>query len=450
MTEKTIRSLLEKEGLTTLKVLHDWRTGRTTWCGGIEWDTSVNWAAYQKAFTFESCLIDAPEYIGHKKVLQIFQTHDMNGVREEIEGLLKAGRHQGIEFYHAPALGITFMNNMHSNVLGIKNGMHAIRAGGIRRHALTDREMDVIVDGLNLARAMSFKNAAADIPFGGCKCTVHSEEIALDDMERLGFLAYCLDRSRFFTGPDMGFLPELADVFQAHFTRNITGGIKGPLGPTGTPTAYGVYLAIKAAAGHRYDSGRLTDKTILIQGLGAVGYPLAELLLERENCPLLVSDVNEKAITRLKASHADSLIKTVAPGDVLDTPADIFAPCAMGGIISGDDIPRLKFDIIFGSANNVLAAHSEEEEITLAGHLAERGILYQVEWVHNIAGVMAGYEEYIHQQKSDKTRLYANIERVCSMEMAKNLTAAKALGITPTAFAYERVKKKIYPDSPGN
>jgi len=445
----TIRSLLEKEGLTTLKVSHDWRTGRITWCGGIEWDASVDWATYQKAFTFESCLIDAPAYVGHEEVLRMFISHGMDDIREDIEGLLKAGRHQGIEFYYVPTLGITFMNNMHSNILGVKNGMHAIRAGGIRRHSLNDKEMDVIVDGLNLARAMSFKNAAADIPFGGCKCTVHSEEIAMDDMKRLGFLAYCLDRSRFFTGPDMGFPPDLADVFQKHFTRNITGGKNGPLGPTGTPTAYGVYLAIKAAAGHRYGSDRLTDKTILIQGLGAVGFPLAEYLLERENCPLLVSDVNEKTIARLKASFSSADIKAIAPEDTLNTSADIFAPCAMGGIISKNDIERLNFDIIFGSANNVLAAHSEEEEIALAKRLADLGILYQVEWVHNIAGVMAGYEEYINQAKADKSHLYARIEQVCGKEMTKNLKAAKTLGLTPTAYAYEKVEKKIYPDLPG-
>jgi glutamate dehydrogenase/leucine dehydrogenase len=378
----------------------------------------------------------------------MFQAHGMDTMREKIESLLKAGRHQGIAFYREPALGITFMNNMHSNALGVGNGMHAVRAGGIRRHGLADEEIDVIVDGLNLARAMSFKNAAAGIPFGGCKCTVHSEEIPLNDMERLGFLAYCLDRSRFFTGPDMGFLPELADVFQEHFTRNITGGKNGPLGPTGTPTAYGVYLAIKAASGHHYGDDRLTDRTILIQGLGAVGLPLAKLLLQREKCTLLVSDIDDRAIKHLKASFKDATIRTIAPKDVLDTPADIFVPCAMGGIISGNDVARLKFDIIFGSANNVLAAHSQEEELALADRLAERGVLYQVEWVHNIAGVMAGYEEYIYQGKADKARLYADIERVCGEEMAKNLAAAKVLGITPTAYAYEKVEKKIYPDFP--
>ena len=113
---------------------------------------------------------------------------------------------------------------MHSNVLGIANGRHAIRAGGIRRHEPHEPEYEVLVDGLNLARAMSYKNAAAQIPYGGSKVCVVSEPVALDDLEALGFLAWCLDRARCFTGPDMGFTPEHADVLRAHFTRNIVGG----------------------------------------------------------------------------------------------------------------------------------------------------------------------------------------------------------------------------------
>jgi len=144
-----------------------------------------------------------------------------------------------------------------------------------------------------------------------------------------------------------------------------------------------------------------------------VGYPLAELLIKKERCPLIVSDVNEAVIRRLKEDFPEADVSVIDPGTVLETPADIFAPCAMGGIISEREVPRLRYDIIFGSANNVLAAHSQEEEIALAERLAERGILYQVEWVHNIAGVMAGYEEYMHGKDADRGRLYAHIERVC-------------------------------------
>ncbi|GEM_PF-159972 len=441
-----IRELMNEEGLTSLSVSHDWRTGRVCWRAGYEWDGSMPWSAYQKTFTFESCLAESPRFYGHEAVLEMFRARGIEPVREKIEELLKAGRHQGIDFYRESSLDITFMNNMHANILGIKNGRHAIRAGGIRRHPLSDPELEVIVDGLNLARAMSFKNAAAEIPFGGCKCTVHSEEIPLTDLARLGFLAYCLDRSRFFTGPDMGFLPELSDVFHDHFTDNITGGKKGPLGPTGTPTAYGVYLAIKAAAEFRYGDAHLRGKKVLVQGLGAVGFPLTELLIKKERCSLMVSDVDETVVKRLLDAFPEADITVVSPEAVLDTPAEIFAPCAMGGIISEAEIPRLQYDIIFGSANNVLAAHSQEEEIALAKRLAARGILYQVEWVHNIAGVMAGYEEYTRGKEADRKRLYAHIERVCGEGVLRNLKEAGRLGMTPTEYAYRKIESRIYPD----
>ena len=159
-----------------------------------------------------------------------------------------------------------------------------------------------------------------------------------------------------------------------------------------------------------------------------------------------MSDVDDTAIERLKKTFPEAAITVVAPETVLDTQADIFAPCAMGGIISEREIPRLQFDIILGSANNVLAAHSQEEEIALAERLAERGILYQVEWVHNIAGVMAGYEEYMQGKEADRASLYTHIERVCGFGIKQNLQEAKHRGITPTEYAYRWIEKKIYPD----
>ena len=107
---------------------------------------------------------------------------------------------------------------------------------------------------------MSYKNVAAQIPFGGCKLAVHSDYITLKDLPRLGFLAFFIDKSRqgilslanskftrCFTGPDMGFLPEHADILRAHFTKNIVGGKQGPMGPTGTPAGWGTFLAMQQA-----------------------------------------------------------------------------------------------------------------------------------------------------------------------------------------------------------
>jgi glutamate dehydrogenase/leucine dehydrogenase len=83
-----------------------------------------------------------------------------------------------------------------------------------------ERELDVIVDGLNLGRAMSFKNIAAGLDFGGCKTTVQMDPHDFDDLEALGFLSFALDRCRTMTGPDMNFPTEMSDVINAHFSSS--------------------------------------------------------------------------------------------------------------------------------------------------------------------------------------------------------------------------------------
>src|SRR4030042_5363897 len=188
-----------------------------------------------------------------------------------IEHLLRDGRQQGVEFYYNRKLNIRVMYCKGVNPSGVRNKRHTLRAGGIRRHEPDEPEIDVLTDGLNLARAMSYKNALAGIPYGGSKIIVQCAPVDLNDFEVLGFLAYMIDRSRSFTGPDMGFEPAMADVLKK-FTNSITGGLKGPLGPTGAVTAYGGYLAIKEVCNFLYGGDSLEGKRVAIQGLGACGY----------------------------------------------------------------------------------------------------------------------------------------------------------------------------------
>jgi leucine dehydrogenase len=100
--------------------------------------------------------------------------------------------------------------------------------------------------------------------------------------------------------------------------------------------------------------------------------------------------------------------------------------------------------MIMGPANNVLKASSQEEEYALAARIAERGILYQVEWVHNIAGVMAGYEEYVHQERASRERLMENVGKLCTEQTWENLNGARREGITPTEHAYRSVERDVY------
>ncbi len=295
--------------------------------------------------------------------------------------------------------------------------------------------MDTIIDGLNLARGMSFKNIAAGIPFGGCKSVVVCPPVDLEDMETLGFIAYCIDRTRSFTGPDMGLSPSLADVMNEKFSRNFGGGLKGNIGPRGAPTAYGNLLAIQAACEFLDGSPSLAGKTAAVMGVGSVGGNLARYLLA-EGAGLLVSDAHAPTLDAFLASlgGADrSRVSVVAAEHMLAQEADVFAPCAVGGILDETTIPGLRFRMILGSANNVLKASSQEEEIRLAGLLKAAGVLYQVEWVQSVGGVLSGIETYLRGPEASMD----HVHQVCR----ERVPAATRYNLGPPATWTSRPPK---------
>jgi glutamate dehydrogenase/leucine dehydrogenase len=313
----------------------------------------------------------------------------------------------------------------------------------MRRHELSESEIDVILDGLNIARAMAYKNAIANLPYGGSKIVVQCEPIKLNDFETIGFLAYVTDRTRSITGTDMNISPEMADLMRQKFTRNFLGGIESPMGTSGVPTAYGEYLAIKEACHFVYGSRDLSKKKIAIQGLGNVGYPLAEYLLN-DSAHLIVTDVDLSKVHKLQQKYSLDLVQYVEPEKIYTVDADIFSPCAMGGIITEERIAKFKFKIIMGSANNQLKATSKEAEIKLAKKLADAGILFVIDWAHNAGGVIRAWAEWVFQEKASFDKIKPRIELVCRDNLRKLLEEAKRTGKTPTELVYEKVEHLVY------
>jgi len=443
--ERSLFFPLAKENLTNFGVYCHRRDGLVTFRAAKEWEQETDWSRYGRDSTVEEPLTTRTAYLGHQETWDLFKRYDLTGYLDDVVDLIKKGKHQGIECFFDRNKNIRFISNMHSNTLGINNGYHAIRSGGIRRHEPEEEERDVIVDGLNLSRAMSFKNAGAQIPFGGSKITVQCAPVDLSDFHTLGFLAYALDRTRSFTGPDMGFSPELADVMRREgYSVNITGGFDSKIGPTGGPTAYGVYLALKEAVKFRFGAETLAGKTVVVQGTGAVGYPLVEEYLAKEDVTIFIADIVRDPVRKLVAQFPGR-VKELDPEDVFHVEADIFAPCAMGGILDDETIKSLKCSIVFGAANNQLKATSQEEEIRLAKILNERGILFQVDWMHNTGGVIAGMEEYMYREKASLDHVMSHTEKVCKYGVRENLEAASKEGITPTERAYRYYASKIYP-----
>jgi len=446
MGDASVFSVMEKEGLTTLEIFHHRRRGKFILRGMKEWDDNVPWDRYMTDFTVEDILADDYKAVGTATLLADFNELDLEAHLANIEQLLSEGKHHGIEFYYNHRKSIKVMYCKHVNTLGIRNGRQAMRAGGMRRHELDEPEIDVLINGLDVARAMAYKNAIANIPYGGSRISVQCAPVKLDDFEALGFFAYIIDKTRSFTGPAMGFEPEVADIMNERFTKNILAGKKSPLGLSGGSTAYGEYLTIKEACNFFYGSSDLAGRKIAIQGLGAVGYPLAEYLLQK-GANLIVTDINASTVDNLQRKWGRKLVEYVEPKDIYTVTADVFSPCAyMSGIITEDTIKKFKFDIIIGSANNQLKATSKEEEIEMAKKLADAGILFIIDWAHNSGGIIASSAEYVFQEQASFDKIKARIEQVCRDNVTKLLNKAKRTDKTPTEIAYEIAEDTIYLD----
>lgn len=424
-------ALLEDHGFTSLSIVEGRLLLRR------EWNDDVDWSRFNQDFETDSLPCTDPKCLGGEEARALISRGAADALAHLLRGMTE-GRHQMVSLKVEPRLGIRAALFVHSSRLGHNNGLHAVRAGGFRRHGPDELERDVFEDGLNLARAMSYKNAAAELPLGGCKMTVQCDPVDPDDRGRLGFLAYTIESGRFLTGPDMGFLPEHADAMRARYTRHVTGGRNGVLGPTGTPTALGCFLAIEEAA--KDALGGLAGRTAAIQGLGAVGLPLAGHLAQA-GMKLIVADPDEGAVEKARALGD---VRVVSPDRILLEECDLLAPCAFGGLIDEEMIGKLSCKMLYGSANNPLVAISTAEELHLADRLAERGILFQIEWTHNTAGVMSGFEEYIHGDQATAENLRPRLERVCRDGTRRLLDRAKSDGKTPTAVAYEEIERKIY------
>ena len=450
MEKKSLFYPLDQEGLTTLRIQYDWKTDETCLQASKDWDEGFDWSGYNHDFYVESIKTKNGKMLNDTETRAMFEKYGLASYLAEVLDLVRQGRHFGIDCFYNKEYDIQYMGNMHSRKRGINNTRHGVMKGGIRRHAKSDLELDVIIDGLNLARAMTFKNIAGELPVGGCKSCVVMDELDLTNMKHVGFLGFCLDEIRCSTGPDMGFAPEMTDVMKDNgYSVQYTCGPKGPLGASGKPTAYGTYLAMVEAIKFHLGKETLDGMSFAVQGLGQVGWHLGEYLAERaKGAKIFVADINAAAVKKFvdefKAKGVD--VTAASLDEILFLDVDVVCPCACGGVLDETNIPKLKCKMVFGGANNQIKASSVIEECRLSKLIADRGILFQTDWWHNTAGVMFGYEEYKHQKDASLDRTYADIERVLPKNTRLNLQKAKELGITPTECAYKTCNDAIYGD----
>ena len=248
-----------------------------------------------------------------------------------------------------------------------------------------DSEEDALTDALRLSQGMTYKNALPGLPFGGGKSIIIGNNKTANREALLRAHGRFVDtlKGRYITAEDVGTSP--ADMEIVRLETRYVAGLLGGSGDPSPFTARGVFRAIQASSKFRWNSDDLSGVTVAVQGCGHVGYNLAKFLHE-SGAKLIVTDVNRDSVARVVDEFA---AKEVEPGEIFSVPADIFAPCALGGVINDATIPKLKVQIVAGAGNNQLA---EERHGAM---LRERNILYAPDYVANAGGVLNGCIELL-------------------------------------------------------
>ena len=311
-------------------------------------------------------------------------------------------------------------------IIAIHNTHLGPALGGTRLWRYAD-DIDALADVLRLARGMSYKNALAGLPLGGGKSIIFCPE-RIPDREKLfrahGRFVETLGGS-YITAEDVA--TTTADMgFVSLETSHVVGLAEGSGNPAPV-TAHGVFRAILASAKYRWSSEKMNGKKVALQGCGSVGYHLGKEL-HNAGAKLIVTDIDEKRARRLAQ---DFNAEVVAPEDIYRVNADIFAPCALGGVINDQTLPLLKVEIVAGAANNQLL-----EDHHGAG-LSERGILYAPDYVANAGGVI---NVCIGALGWKRARTDARVEAIYDTLLVI-FKLAEAEGI-PTSLAADRLAER--------
>jgi leucine dehydrogenase len=293
---------------------------------------------------------------------------------------------------------------------------------------------DGLGDVLRLSAAMTLKNSLAGLDFGGGKAVIAlGPDDTLDTDRRrdalldLGDLVATFDGT-YVTTEDVG-VTEHDMVVVRERTPHVV-GLPRSLGGAGEPaeaTAIGVDASIEVVLTELFGSRAAADRSFVIAGLGQVGSRLARQLAAA-GARLFVTDIVDK---RHLAKEWGAT--WITPEEALTTPADVFVPAGLGGVLTAETIELLPVRAVVGPANNPLA------ERVGATQLAERGILYAPDFLVNAGGVI-----HLALSAEGATSVVVNARlHAIGDTLARVFETAHTEGVTPLdaaeALARERV-----------
>lgn len=282
-----------------------------------------------------------------------------------------------------------------------------------------------------LAALMTYKCALVEAPFGGAKGGLNIDPSQWNDeeLERITRrFAYELIKrdlihpSQNVPAPDMGTgekeMAWIADQFRRMNTTEINadacvtgkplnkGGIAGRIEATGR----GIQYALQEFFRHPDDiklakmTGNLDGKSVVVQGLGNVGYHAAKFLSEEDGCLVTAVIERDGAVINDKGINIEELSAHIRlnggvkgfPGGsfeekgaaVLEKECDILIPAAMEGVINLSNAEKISAKLIIEAANGPITAGAD-------AFLQKAGIVIIPDMYANAGGVTVSYFEWV-------------------------------------------------------
>ncbi|MDJ0736613.1 MAG: Glu/Leu/Phe/Val dehydrogenase [Nostocaceae cyanobacterium] len=300
-----------------------------------------------------------------------------------------------------------------------------------------------------LARAMTLKNAAAELPHGGGKSAILADpKMPLAEKEILirAFARAIRDITEYTPGPDMGTDEQCMAWVKSEIGRAIglpqeIGGI--PLDEIG---ATGFGLSVCAEVASNYCDVNLKGARIVIQGFGSVGQHAARFL-GAKGAVLVAAADSQGTIFNPQGIDVEELIQLKSGGKsvidysqgekldqdaVIDIPCDIWIPAARPDVIHADNVDRLQTKLVLEGANIPLTEVAERI-------CHQRNILVIPDFIANAGGVICGAVEYAG---GNQKNAFQTIEKKIRHNSTLVLETAITKGMQPREVAMELAKRR--------
>ena len=341
---------------------------------------------------------------------------------------------------------------MHGFVV-IDNTALGLGKGGIRMTPTVS-----VTEVSRLARAMTWKNSLAGLPFGGAKAGIIADDRKISQEKKDEIVAAFSEAlkvvcpSLYVAGPDMNIAEHEMEVFaKANGSmqactgkpKNI-GGIPHELGSTGFGCFHSMLVALK------HMGKDVKGIRVAIEGFGNVGWFVAKFVIEAGGKVVAVSDskgliINKKGFDFEKLAKTKAEKKTVTlygegtvhpAEEVIAVDCDVLVTAAIPDLLKDSDVSRVKAKLIVEGSNIPMSAAAEQQ-------LHDRGVLVIPDFLANAGGVISSWVEHIGKDekfmfKTVEERIVRNTEEV----LKRSEKEKKMPRIVAEQIAQERVLKK--------